>query len=430
MLAEEELLRRAYAVALDAVQPAKLLPPFLNALGEHSPAVVLGAGKAAAAMAAAFHATWRSTSRGLVVTRYEHGLLSGEDAGGIEILEAGHPSPDQASLAAGAKMLRLARSLSGEERLFFLISGGGSALAAGPLPAVGFERKRGAANFLIRAGADIREINCVRKHLSSFKGGRLAVAAHPAPVVTYAISDVPGDNVADIASGPTVPDATTQDDAIAVLRAYRYPQLQELLPYLQDPRLESPKPGDPAFDQDRIHLIAAAATALRAAATAIAREGYKVLTLGDDLDDEARALGREHARLAKAQLATGERVAILSGGETRVVLSNSSGRGGRNLEYLSGLALELAGQPGVYALAADTDGIDGDGDHAGGVVAPDSLARAKHAGVELESALAEHDSYAFFDACGTLIKTGPTRTNVNDFRLILCDPTKNTTQRL
>ncbi len=425
---ESRVLRAAYQAALDAAAPARVLPPFLQAIDTHSPAVVLGAGKAAAAMAATFRAHWNSDCRGLVVTRYEHGLASGEDAGRIDVLEAGHPSPDSASVAAGERLLSMAGSLRPDERLFFLISGGGSALAAAPLGEIGFERKREAANFLIRAGADIREINCVRKHLSGLKGGRLAVAAHPAPVVTYAISDVPGDNIADIASGPTVPDHTSQADAIRILQKFEYPDLDELSPFLNDPALESAKPGDPAFANDETHMVATAGTALAAAALHLEQAGYQVSLLGDDLDDEAGKLGREHAALARATLARGERLAIVSGGETRVVLTGKGGRGGRNLEYLSGLALGLAGQAGIYALAADTDGIDGHGDHAGGIVFPGILEAGVAGGIRLETALANHDSYAFFDACDALVKTGPTRTNVNDFRVILCHPETPTTR--
>lgn len=373
-------------------------------------------------MAACFASHWDAPVRGMVVTRYEHGLQAGEDARGIEIVEAGHPSPDTASLEAGAKLLELARSLRGEESLYCLISGGGSALAAAPLPGLDFGAKRDAGNFLIRTGAHIREINCVRKHLSGLKGGRLASAAHPAPVRTFAISDVPGDNIADVASGPTLPDSTTQRDALEILKRYRYPNLRELQEVLLDPTAETPKPGDPAFERDHAELIATAATALDAAAVYLAELGYAVLHLGDDLADEAETLGREHAQIAKARVAAGERVAILSGGETRVVLSRSGGKGGRNLEYLSGLALGLEGQPGVSALAADTDGIDGRGDHAGGFVVPDILAREPSIGSTLAECLHNHDSYRFFEAADLLFKTGPTRTNVNDFRVILCQP--------
>ncbi len=388
---------------------------------QRRPALVLGAGKAAASMAAAFHAHWGAPVRGMVVTRYEHGLLPGEQCGGIEVVEAGHPSPDSASLAAGARLLALAAGVGSDETLICLISGGGSSLASQPLPVLTFEQKRAAANFLIRQGADIREINCVRKHLSRLKGGRLAVAAHPAPVATFVISDVPGDDVGAIASGPTIADPTTQHDALAILEKYRYPKLADLTPVLRDPKWETPKPGDAAFAGDSVHLIATAATALAAAARLLRERGYEVLQLGDDLDDEAQALGREHARLAKRMRAAGKRTAILSGGETRVVLSEGGGRGGRNTEYASALALELDGAPGVHALAADTDGIDGHGDHAGGIVVPEILALGRAQGLSLDALLAQHDSYSYFDACGLLVRTGPTRTNVNDFRLILCE---------
>jgi hydroxypyruvate reductase len=283
-----------------------------------------------------------------------------------------------------------------------------------------FEQKRAAANFLIRQGADIREINCVRKHLSQLKGGRLARVAHPSPVATFVISDIPGDDVGAIASGPTVPDPTTQAEAVRILEKYRYPALAELLGVLSDAQWETPKPGDTGFARDTVHLIATAATALAAASRLLEAEGYEVVKLGDDLDDEAQALGREHARLAKDKARGGKRVAILSGGETRVVLGEGGGRGGRNTEYLAALALELDGAPGIYALAADTDGIDGHGDHAGGIVVPETLALGAARGMSLATLLARHDSYSYFDACDSLLKTGPTRTNVNDFRLILC----------
>jgi hydroxypyruvate reductase len=420
--AEIDLLQRAYATALSAAAPEQLLPPLLATMQPHGPAIVLGAGKAAAAMAATFHAHWQASVRGMVVTRYGHGLKPGESSGDIEIVEAGHPSPDSASLAAGARLLDLARNHDRGERLYCLVSGGGSSLAAAPLDRISFEAKRDAASYLMHAGADIREINCVRKHLSGLKGGRLAAAAHPAPVTTIAISDVPGDEVGDIASGPTIPDRTTQADAVRILRKFEYPALDQLLAVLEDPRYESPKPEDPGFAGDSVQLIATAATALEAAIGFLKHEGYKVLYLGDDLDQEAEFLGREHAELAREQVHAGQRVAIVSGGETRVVLSRTGGRGGRNLTYLAGLALGLAGEAGVWALAADTDGIDGHGDHAGGIVTPSLVALGESRGVSLAAKLAEHDTYAFFDTCSMLVKTGPTRTNVNDFRLILCHP--------
>jgi len=416
---EHALLTLAFERASQAAAPAVCLPPALRDLPRR-PALVLGTGKAAASMAAAFYAHWGAPVRGLVVTRYGHGLTMDEQCGGIEVVEAGHPSPDSASLAAGAKLLALAAGVRRDETLCCLISGGGSSLASQPLPVLTFEQKRAAANFLIRQGADIREINCVRKHLSQLKGGRLAKVAHPSPVATFVISDVPGDDVGAIASGPTVADPTTQAEAIGILDKYRYPALAELLPVLRDPQWETPKPGDATFAGDSVHLIATAATALEAAARLLAARGYEVVYLGDDLDDEAQVLGRAHAELAKEHQQAGRRTAILSGGETRVVLGEGGGRGGRNTEYLAALALGLDGAPGIYALAADTDGIDGHGDHAGGIVVPDILHRGRAQGLSLDALLARHDSYTYFDGCGLLLKTGPTRTNVNDFRLILC----------
>ena len=420
--AETELLLGAFDSALKASAPDVCLPAALNGLGHQGPALVLGAGKAAAAMAVSFAANWSGPVRGMVVTRYEHGLKPGEDARGIVVIEAGHPSPDSASLDAGAKLLSLATNLRDGEALYCLISGGGSSLAAAPVAGLSFHDKRDTANFLMHAGADIREINCVRKHLSGLKGGRLAAVAHPAPVTTFAISDVPGDSIADIASGPTIADQTTQGDARKILQRYAYPQLAKLERILSDPGLETPKPDHPSFAADRAELVATATTALDAAAAFLTERGVHVLNLGGDLDDEAETLGREHARLAKARLAEGQHIAIISGGETRVVLSKTGGRGGRNLEYVSGLALELDGCPGVYALAADTDGIDGHGGHAGGVVIPEILRRGASRGLSLATSLRDHDSYSFFEAADLLIRTGPTRTNVNDFRVILCQP--------
>lgn len=417
-----EILERAYARALEAAAPGKCLPPALAHASRQGAALVLGTGKAAAAMAVAFCTHWPGPVRGFVVTRYAHGLKAGENCRGLEVIEAGHPSPDGASLAAGTRLLELAGRVRRDESVHCLISGGGSALAAVPLAGVTFEQKRRAADFLIRAGADIREINCVRKHLSALKGGRLARRAHPAPVTTYAISDIPGDNVADIASGPTIPDRTTQADAIRILERYDYAGLTELRNVLDDTRHESPKPGEPGFRNDSTHLIASAATALEAAAVYLRHEGYEVMQLGDDLDDEAQALGRAHAMLAKQRLASGARTAILSGGETRVVLGEGAGRGGRNLVYLAALALDLEGARGIHALAADTDGIDGRGDHAGGKVTPDILARGAARGLSLATHLRKQNTYDYFAACDLLVRTGPTRTNVNDFRLILCEP--------
>ena len=385
-------------------------------------ALVLGTGKASAAMAVAVNDQLTGAVRGLVVTRYGHGLQPTETAGPIEILEAGHPLPDEASAAAGQRLLLLARTIRSTETLLFLASGGGSALSVAPLGTITLEQKRSVTDYLLRIGADIRDINCVRRHLSALKGGRLAAAAHPARVVTLAISDVPGDELSDIASGPTIPDPTSAKQALEILERYEYPARDELASVLAEPRFESPQPGDPAFATDQARIVASAKTALDAAQGLLEARGFAVNRLGDHLTSRAHELGREHAGIAKGAAAPGTRVALLSGGETRVVVTGQDGRGGRNLEYLAGLALELSGHEAIVALAADTDGIDGNADHAGGVVVPEILLLGRDAGVDLDRLLAKNDTYRYFQACKLLVETGPTRTNVNDFRLILINP--------
>ena len=415
------LLTDAFQCAVDAASPPVCMAPHLNELLSGD-ALVLGAGKAAASMAAAFAEKSTGSVRGLVVTRYGHGLREGESAGGIEVVEAGHPLPDEAGVEAGRRTLELAGSMRSGESLFFLVSGGGSALCVAPLSGVTLDQKRDATNYLLRSGADVREINCVRRHLSAIKGGRLALAAHPARVVTLAISDVPGDSLSDIASGPTVPDPTTQGAAVAVLEKHKYAGLDALRGVLTDQANESPKPGDLAFSNDVERTVATSKTAMEASDAFLAEKGYEVLRLGDDLAADARELGREHARLAIQLSKQGKRVALLSGGETTVVVHGTGGRGGRNLEYLASLAVELDGCHGVYALAADTDGIDGSSDAAGAFIGPDLPGLARVAGVDLHECLESNDTHRFFEACGLLVETGPTRTNVNDFRLIVVEP--------
>ena len=288
------------------------------------------------------------------------------------------------------------------ETLLFLASGGGSALSVAPLGTVTLEQKRLVTDYLMRNGADIRDINCVRRHLSALKGGRLAAAAHPARVVTLAISDA--------------------KQALEILERYDYPGRDELAAVLAEPQFESPQPGDPAFASDQVRIIASAKTALDAAQGLLEARGFTVRRLGDHLTSRAHELGREHAVIAREVAAPGTRVALLSGGETGVVVTGKRGRGGRNLEYLAGLALELDGHENIVALAADTAGIDGNADHAGGVVVPETLSLGRDAGVDLDLLLAKNDTYRYFQACKLLVETGPTRTNVNDFRLILINP--------
>lgn len=372
--------------------------------------VVLGAGKAAAAMAAAVEAHWKGDISGLVVTRYGHGAPTRR----IEVVEASHPVPDAAGQAAAQRILDMASDLGPDDLLLCLISGGGSSLLALPAPGVTLEDKRAVGKALLRSGATISEINTVRKHLSAIKGGRLAAAAWPARCVTLAVSDVPGDDPGVIASGPTVPDPTTFADARAVLAKYGIIPPPAVAALLDAAAEESPKPGDPYLANTEFRLIATPMQALEAAADLVRQAGLTPVILGDDLEGEARELGAAHARMA---LQAKPGTVILSGGETTVTV-RGNGRGGRNVEYLLGFALALGEAPNVWALACDTDGIDGTEDNAGAVHRPGSLSRGRSLGHEPDAMLADNDAYGWFSALGDLIVTGPTRTNVNDFRAI------------
>ncbi|MEO5337566.1 MAG: glycerate kinase [Magnetospirillum sp. WYHS-4] len=383
------------AVTAEGRLPACLPPP------PPGHTVVVGAGKAAAAMARAVEKEWPDAAPlgGVVATRYGHGLTCRR----IEVLEAAHPVPDLASAAAARRMLTAVAGLSRDDLVLALISGGGSALLALPAPGVTLADKRRITDALLRSGAPIAEINCVRKHLSAIKGGRLAAAAHPARVLTLAISDVPGDHPATIASGPTVADPTTVAEARAILDRHRIAP-----PPGFD---ESPKPGDPRLAGCETRIVAMARDALEAAAAAVRRDGFSPLILGDDLQGEARVLAASQSRLA---MMAAPGTVLLSGGETAVTVTGN-GRGGRNAEYLLALALALDGHPRIHALACDTDGIDGSEDNAGAVIGPDTLRR----GPDALARLADNDAHGYFAALGDLVVTGPTLTNVNDFRAIL-----------
>ena len=416
------LLRSLFDAALTAADPAR-------AVAQHLPSpvagrtVVVGAGKASAAMARAFETRWLGPLEGLVVTRHGHGVPCQQ----IEIVEASHPVPDAAGEEAARRILGLARDLGRDDQLVCLISGGGSALLSLPAPGLSLADKQAVTRALLRSGATIGEINTVRKHLSAIKGGRLAAAAAPAKVVTLAISDVPGDDPAVIASGPTVPDPTTFADARAVLAKYRIEEPAAVIAHLAAAAMETPKAGDPVFAGSRFELIASPQQALAAAADAALSQGVTPVVLSDRIEGEARDVASVHAAIA-LQLAAGHfRVGrdgvslpavLLSGGETTVTV-RGSGRGGRNSEFLLALAAALDGAPGIAAIACDTDGIDGTEDNAGAIVYPDSVARAAKAGITIREALARNDSYGFFAALGDLVITGPTLTNVNDFRAIL-----------
>lgn len=415
------LLRELFDAAVERARPgpslARWLPP-----PPRGRTVVLGAGKAAATMAAAVDAAWPVDAplSGLVVTRYGHALTR---AGRIAVVEAAHPVPDAAGVQASRRMLALADELGADDLALCLISGGGSALLSLPAPGLTLEDKQAINQALLRSGANIAEMNCVRKHLSAIKGGRLALHCTPAPVLSLLISDVPGDDPATIASGPTVADPTTCLDALAILERYRIAIPAPAREGLRSGRFETPKPGDARLAGNALRMIATPLEALEAAATRARAAGLAVHILGDDIEGESAQVGTAHAELARAVAAGAGPVrrpcVLLSGGETTVTLGQSRGRGGRASEYLLALALGLQGQPGVWALAADTDGIDGIEDNAGAHLAPDSLARAQALGMDAADHLAAHNAYPFFAALDDLVVTGPTGTNVNDFRALL-----------
>lgn len=393
--------------------------------------VVIGAGKAGGAMAQAVEALWPADAplSGLVVTRYHHtpprpaGL-----AQRIEVVEASHPVPDAAGLAASQRILSLVQGLTADDLVLCLISGGGSALLTLPAEGLTLEDKQRINKALLASGANIGEMNCVRKHLSRIKGGRLAAACAPAQVVTLTISDVPGDDPSVIASGPTVPDATTCADALSILKRYRIEVPAPVLAALEQGELETPKPGSAIFAGHRVNMIATPQQSLEAAAEAARAAGLNTYILSDEMEGESREVGKVHAALARAVAQRGQPFArpcvILSGGETTVTVralreGEKRGRGGRAGEFCMGLALALQGQPGVWALAADTDGIDGMEENAGAWVEPGTLARAQALGMKVESYLDRNDAYGYFQPLGDLVVTGPTHTNVNDFRALL-----------
>jgi glycerate 2-kinase len=411
------LLHHMFKAAVSAADPIKCLPGHLPA-PPSGRTVVVGAGKAAASMARAVEMHWRGPLSGLVVTRYGHGFPCQI----IEVVEAAHPVPDERGRRAAARILEMVQGLSADDLVLCLISGGGSALLALPAAALTLEHKQAVNRALLRSGANIAEMNCVRKHLSAIKGGRLAAACAPARVVTLVISDVPGDDLAVIASGPTVPDPTTFADARGILERYAISAPAEVIDYLESARDETPKPGDPRLKSAETVLITTPQEALLAAAAVAQDVGVRPVVLGDSIEGEAREVGLVHAGIALQAVRHGQPAqppcVLLSGGETTVTV-RGRGRGGRNAEFLLGLAIALDGRPGIFALAADTDGIDGSEDNAGCVVTPDTLVRARAAGLNPRAHLADNDAYCFFAALDDLVMTGPTHTNVNDFRAIL-----------
>ena len=411
-------LKQVFAASIAAADPRRVLAPYLPAR-PRGRIVVVGAGKSAAVMAAAVEEAWPDANlSGVVVTRYGHAVPTRH----IEVIESSHPVPDANGEAGARRVLESVRGLGPDDLVLALMSGGASALMALPAPGLTLADKQVVNRALLACGATISEMNCVRKHLSAIKGGRLAAAAAPARVVTLAISDVPGDDPAVIGSGPTVPDPTTFAQARALLARYHITPSPAVAARLAQDADETPKPGSLAHAE--LHLIATPAMALAAAAETARGLGLTPLILGDALEGESREMGTVMAGIARSVATHGVPLAapalLLSGGETTVTIGQGpAGRGGRNTEFLLGLAVALAGAPGIWAAAGDTDGIDGTDDAAGAIVAPDTLARARAAGLDPRAMLDGHDSYSLFDAIGDLIRTGPTLTNVNDIRAVL-----------
>jgi glycerate 2-kinase len=421
-----DLLRSLYDTAVEAAHPARCLPPLLPQPPKGR-LIVLAAGKAAGSMAEVSERVYlserglaRERLTGIAVARHGYGRPTGV----IEMIAAGHPVPDAAGLAAAERALALANDATGDDLVLVLMSGGASANWIAPAPGVSFADKQAVTRALLRSGAAIDEINCVRKHLSRIKGGRLARHAFPAPVVTIAISDVPGDDPAVIGSGPTVPDPTTLADARAIVAKFKLDLPAAVTRALSNPANESPKPNDVVFANTKFALAARPADALQAAEKAAADLGYDVISLGADVEGEAREVAEAHARLARDLRGQGKRAAILSGGELTVTI-RGKGQGGPNQEYALALAIALDGMSAVAAIAGDTDGTDGGAglatDPAGALLDGGTAERARALGLDPAAFLANNDSTEFFRKLGDLLEPGPTYTNVNDFRCILVD---------
>jgi glycerate 2-kinase len=415
--APSELLRKMFDAAVNAAQPAHCIPPHLPT-PPRGRLLIIGAGKASAAMAKAVEDHWAGELSGLVVTRYGYAVPCQR----IEIVEAAHPVPDAAGLAAARRILDLVQGLNAEDVVLCLISGGGSSLLVLPAEGLTLEDKQAVNTALLKSGASISEMNCVRRHLSAIKGGRLAAACHPAKVVTLLISDVPGDNPISIASGPTVPDPTTCADALDIIKRYGIEVPRKVIDVLDSGRGETVKPGDPRLAGIDTRVIATPQMALEAAAALARDAGIPAHILGDSIEGEARDAGKVMAGIALQVAQRGQPFAppciLLSGGETTVTV-RGNGRGGRNVEFLLSLGVALDGHAGIFAIAGDTDGVDGQEEIAGATLSPDTLARAWAKGIRPKDSLANNDGHGFFGALGDSLVTGPTLTNVNDFRAVL-----------
>ncbi len=416
-----EIMKSMFDAAVAAALSTVSVPRFLPTPPKGR-TIVIGAGKASAAMAKTFEDHWPHPLEGLVVTRYGHGVACNR----INIVEAAHPVPDDKGLQAARDILSMVQGLTHDDLVVALISGGGSALLSLPADGISVDEKRAVNRALLSSGAAIQDMNCVRKHLSAIKGGRLAAVAYPARVVSLVISDVPGDDLSSVSSGPTVADPTSFADALAILKTYEIAVPSRVLAHIQAAVDETPKPGDSRLARATTHLIGSPQTSLMAAAGIARLHGYAPMILGDSLEGEARELGIVLAGMALQVQRYGQPLAapcaLISGGESTVTVKGK-GVGGRNVEFLLSLARKLSGTTGIHALAADTDGIDGGADVAGAMISPDTLQRARALGLDAAGMLANNDAHRFFQRLGDQLITGPTLTNVNDFRVILVDPT-------
>ncbi len=418
-MSRREVLREMFDAAVASAQPARVIPAHLPEPPKGR-MLVIGAGKASAAMAAAVEAHWKGPLEGLVVTRYGYKVPCQH----IQIVEAAHPVPDAAGLAAAERLLHTVQGLSADDLVLCLISGGGSSLLSLPIEGLTLADKQAINRALLKSGATIGEMNCVRRHLSSIKGGRLAAACYPARVLTLLISDVPGDDPIDIASGPTAPDPTTCQDALDIVRRRGIELPTAAREVLESGHGESVKPGDARLARSELRIIATPQMALEAAAAVARQHGLTPHILGDAIEGEARDVGKVMAGLALQVANRGQPFeapcVLLSGGETTVTV-RGNGRGGRNVEFLLSLGVALNGHPRIHALAGDTDGVDGQEEIAGALLGPDTLARAWSLGLKPKDRLTNNDGHSFFEALGDTVITGPTLTNVNDFRAILID---------
>ncbi|MBZ9697467.1 MULTISPECIES: glycerate kinase [unclassified Mesorhizobium] len=417
VLDPESFLISIFDAAVAAADPEKTIRDHLPAKPKGR-TIVIGAGKGSAQMAAAFEKVWDETIEGLVVTRYGYGAKCER----IEIIEAAHPVPDAAGLEASRRLLEKVQGLTADDLVVALISGGGSALLPSPAAGLTLADEIAVNEALLASGAPIAAMNTIRKHLSTIKGGRLAAAAWPAKVVSLVVSDIPGDNPALVASGPTVPDVGSRENALASISAYGMKLPDAVMAHIQSPAADAPDPGDQRFARNEVHLIASAGVSLEAAAVEARRQGIEAVILSDAIEGEAREVGGVHAAIAR-EVATRNRpfqkpVLILSGGETTVTL-RAKGKGGRNSEFLLAFAIGINGIEGIHALAADTDGIDGSEDNAGAFADGSTVSRMRAAGVDAKAMLAGNNAWTAFNAVGDLFVPGPTGTNVNDLRAIL-----------